>query len=146
MIDIRQVKFTVYGNPKGKGRPRFARTGNAVRTYTPAETTNYENFVKLSYLAENKGIKLEGALKAEIKGYFPIPKATNKRQTAAMLENHIHHTKKIDCDNLAKTILDALNGIAYTDDRQICILSVEKLYSNDSRVEVIITELDEQSI
>ena len=45
-----------------------------------------------------------------------------------MLAGKVLHTKKIDCDNLCKTILDALNGIAYDDDKQVCRLYVEKPY------------------
>ena len=41
------MRFTVLGEPKGKGRPRFARIGNGVRAYTPKETENYEAYVKL---------------------------------------------------------------------------------------------------
>lgn len=139
-----QVRFTVYGEPKGKARPRFARMGKSVRTYTPAATANYENLIKLSYLRENQGMHLGGALEANITGFFPVPKSESRKRKAAMLEGMLHHTKKIDCDNLAKTILDALNGIAYEDDRQICRLTVEKLYSNEPRVEVMLSELNEQ--
>ena len=32
--------FEVLGKPQGKARPRFTRTGH---TYTPNNTTNYEN-------------------------------------------------------------------------------------------------------
>lgn len=139
-----QVKFTIYGVPKGKGRPRFARMGNAVRTYTPTETANYENLIKLSYLNENRGRRLSGALEARITGFFPVPKSESKKRKAAMLDGHLHHTKKIDCDNLAKTILDALNDIAYEDDRQVCRLTVEKLYAEEPRVEVTLAELNEE--
>lgn len=39
-----QVKFTILGEPKGKGRPRFSRkTGTAI---TPKDTVNYETLVK----------------------------------------------------------------------------------------------------
>ena len=44
-----RVKFTVCGEPKGKGRPRFAKVGNYTKTYTPKETASYENLVKLEY-------------------------------------------------------------------------------------------------
>lgn len=139
-----QVKFTIYGEPKGKGRPRFARMGNGVRTYTPTETANYENLIKLSYLNENRGQRLSGALEARITGFFPVPKSEAKKRKAAMLAGLLHHTKKIDCDNLAKTILDALNDIAYEDDRQVCRLMVEKLYGEEPRVEVTLSELNEE--
>jgi len=39
------------------------------------------------------------------------------------------HVGKPDCDNLAKSVCDALNGILWDDDRQICRLVVEKWYA-----------------
>ena len=51
------------------------------------------------------------------------------------------HTKRPDCDNLAKSILDALNGIAYDDDSQICSLSVFKFYGDEPRVEISLGEI-----
>lgn len=42
-----QVKFTILGEPKGKGRPRFSRkTGTAI---TPKDTVNYETLVHMEY-------------------------------------------------------------------------------------------------
>ena len=42
-----KAKFTVLGEPKGKGRPRFIpKTGRAI---TPKDTVQYENLVKLEY-------------------------------------------------------------------------------------------------
>lgn len=139
---MRELSFTIYGEPKGKGRPRFARTGAMVRTYTPAETVSYENLVKLSYLDHyGKMPPLLGPLEAIIVCFFPVPKSESKKRQTDMLEGRIRHTKKIDCDNLAKAILDALNGIAYGDDKQICKLSVEKRYGTMPRTEVTIAEL-----
>ena len=39
---------------------------------------------------------------------------------------------RTDVDNLAKFVLDALNGVLYEDDRQIASLHVTKLYDNDA--------------
>ena len=40
------------------------------------------------------------------------------------------HITKPDADNLAKCLLDALNGLAYPDDAQITALEVGKFYSD----------------
>ena len=43
-----ELKFTVHGEPKGKGRPRFnTKTGHAI---TPKDTVIYENLVRMEYL------------------------------------------------------------------------------------------------
>ena len=55
-----------------------------------------------------------------------------------MLDGHIRSTKKPDCDNIAKIILDALNGLAYKDDKDIVSCLIEKWYGDEPRVEVYI--------
>ena len=134
----RSISFTVYGKPIGKQRPKFARKYGSVMTYTPKETVNYENLVKISYLG---GAKLEVAIAATIRGYFAIPKSVSKKQKERMLAGEVKYTKKIDSDNLAKSILDALNGIAYDDDSQVCCLRVSKQYAEIERVEVELREI-----
>ena len=69
------MRFIIYGQPKAKGRPRFARRGNYVATYTPKETLNYENLVKVSFetQVQDKYI-IQGEIKATIKAFFSIPK------------------------------------------------------------------------
>ena len=129
----RYIAFTVPGKPVGKQRPRFSRRGTAVRTYTPRQTAE-------SYIAAG-GEKLEGTIGATICGYFEPPKATSKKQRQKMLSGEVGYTKKIDADNLAKSILDALNGVAYTDDAQVSLLLVYKAYAETARVEVQLKEL-----
>jgi Holliday junction resolvase RusA-like endonuclease len=137
------IQFTVYGTPVGKGRPKFSTFNGHATAYTPTKTVNYENLVKLSYQQQcnNKLYEKDVPLKAEIVAYFPIPKSTSKKKRQMMLEGKIRHTKKCDADNLAKSILDALNGIAFYDDSQVCELSVSKLYSDEPRAEITIREI-----
>ena len=53
------------------------------------------------------------------------------------------HTKKPDSDNVAKAILDALNGYLYPDDSAVQIDRCWKVYTNAApRVEVEIREAE----
>ena len=54
--------------------------------------------------------------------------------------NSIRPTKKPDCDNVIKAILDSLNQIAYHDDTQVVDLQIRKFYSHKPRVVVTIKE------
>ena len=135
-------KFTVYGTPVGKGRPRFRNTGKFVQAYTPEKTANYETLVKLAYQQEYGGEPLlTGALHMELLAYFPIPKSTSKASRALMMFGKIWHIKKPDSSNVLKAVEDALNGIAYADDSAICSLTVMKKYSDTPRVEIVLSEL-----
>lgn len=133
--------FVVEGKPTGKGRPRFKRVGNFVQTYTPANTAEYEKLVKLRF--QNAGGAItDKPVKIEIVALFAPTKSTKKRDKAEMLMNKILPTKKPDCDNIAKIILDALNQIAYKDDAQVIELIVKKRFAAEARVYVHIEEID----
>lgn len=115
--------FRIDGKPQGKGRPRFTRSGH---TYTPDNTAEYEQRVKLAYRLGG-GVKLTGFISADIRAVFAVPKSYTKKQRSAALALHFA-PRKPDCDNIAKIILDALNGLAYDDDAQVVKLHVEKCY------------------
>lgn len=136
------MKIIIPGVPAGKGRPKFSTVNGHAVAYTPKKTANYENLVKLAY-QEQAGSMFEPSdqLRAEIKAFFPIPKSTTKRKRAEMQAGGILHTKKPDADNIAKAILDALNGVAYYDDAQVCELFVKKLYSDQPRAELTLNRV-----
>ncbi|MEG0409311.1 MAG: RusA family crossover junction endodeoxyribonuclease [Bacilli bacterium] len=132
------MKFTVYGIPKGKGRPKFTRQGNFVRAYTPKETLSYEQLVKFSYLeaCNNNSQVLVGEVSMSIDAYFQIPKSTSKKLKKIMIEEEKYHIKKPDIDNIIKSILDGLNGVAFADDNQVCRIMATKRYAEVPRVEI----------
>ena len=135
---MNDVIFTIPGNPKGKGRPRFSKPEGSqfVRTYTPDATVDYENRVKAMY-AYGRFPKLEGPIRMTMVMYFGIPSSgTSKKVRQFMLDGEILPTKKVDLDNACKIIMDALNGVAFDDDKQIVDLRAKKLYSDNPRVVV----------
>ena len=134
-----EIKFTVPGVPVGKGRPRFTRAGHA---YTPEKTAEYEEKVRLCWKAQTGSVFSGGIpLKASIIAYFPIPKSASKKKAAAM--DGTFHTSRPDADNVAKAILDALNGYLYPDDSAVQIDRCWKVYTNGApRVEVAIREVE----
>lgn len=139
-----KITFTIPGEPYGKGRPRFTKTG---RIYTPKKTADYERIVKREYLSQAKAQKLEGAISATIKATCTVAKSETKKNRLLKLAGKIFPTKKPDCDNIAKTVLDALNTIAYKDDSQVVELHVYKRYGETGSTEVLLDELekDEQT-
>lgn len=133
------VKFTVLGEPRGKQRPRVTRKGN---TYTPAETVQYENLVRMEYRRQCGDYRFpdDAALDMRIMAYYAIPKSASKKKRQEMLERRIRPLKKSDWDNVGKIIADSLNEIAYKDDVQIVDGQVRKFYSDKPRVVVTIQE------
>lgn len=138
-----RICFIVMGTPKAKGRPKFSHAGKFAKAYTPKETVDYENLVRLEYERQCEGLFFaEEPLRAYVKAYFPIPKSTSKKKKEMMQNGKIYHTKKPDGDNVLKIIFDALNEIAYKDDSQICIETIEKRYAELPRVEVMIESIN----
>lgn len=134
-----KVSFTVTGDPRGKGRPRFCRSGH---TYTDSKTKDYEKHVKACYLSQVGAKKLTGCVSATLRAFVTAPKRTSVKTLERMEKGKIRPSKKPDADNIAKAICDGLNGIAYEDDAAIAVLIVEKYYSRTPRVEVELTELE----
>ena len=130
--------IVVEGKIKGKARPRVFN-GHAV---TPKDTVTYENWVRLNY-KEQCGEYLEGAIEATILAYYKIPKSYSKKRIKGILEGREYPTKKPDADNIAKIILDSLNGIAFKDDSQIIKLTVIKRWTEEmERVEFRLDEVN----
>jgi Holliday junction resolvase RusA-like endonuclease len=136
-----KVDFVIQGKVQAKQRPRFNRYSG--KTYTPNETIAYENWVKTCYLEKYKDKELmEKPLRVTIKAYFEIPKSTSKKRKQQMMDNEILPMVKPDTDNIAKGVLDSLNGIAYKDDKQVVELIVNKYYNNTPYVSVMIEEIE----
>ncbi|MEG0157204.1 MAG: RusA family crossover junction endodeoxyribonuclease, partial [Anaerovoracaceae bacterium] len=116
-----------------------------VTSHTPEKTVLYENLIKMMYIHAaqqrmfGKGIPVHIAIHA----FFEPAKSTSKKNKVKMLSGDINPLKKPDIDNIAKVILDALNGTAYYDDTQVIKLEVLKSYDDTARVEVQIKELEE---
>lgn len=129
------VVFTVYGEPMGKQRPRFTRGSH---TYTPQKTVNYEELIKFEYYKHYKGLQFtaDEPLNMVIIAYVSIPQSASKKKQELMRQGKIKPTKKPDWDNIAKIVGDALNKVAYPDDKQIVDARIIKEFSIEPRIEV----------
>lgn len=129
------VSFDVFGKVRGKGRPRFTSGG---RPYTPKATRDYERTIREAY--ENAPGRppepFSGPIAVSIMTYRQLPKSAQK----GVLSDPDTH--KPDIDNVAKIVLDALNGVAWEDDAQVVSLTASKLNRTRSpeRLSVSITE------
>lgn len=120
----------------GKARPRFYQ-GKAI---TPKKTVHAEQFIRSAFL-ERAGGEWDahtGPVTLIIAAHYRMPKswpAWKKELVAALGESD--KTTTPDCDNIAKTVLDALNGYAFVDDRQVTTLVVtKKWWAKASRLQV----------
>ena len=139
------IKFEVPGKPFGKQRPRAFGVKKFTKMYTPKETVNYETLVKELFIVAYPGwTPLTGPLSMTITAYFPIPKSYSKKKRVQCIAFERQPEKVPDVDNIAKVVSDALNAIAYVDDKQIVSLDVSKWYSDRPRVEIEIVKVTRQ--
>lgn len=120
--------------PKEKWRAPFA-TG-----YPDPATVAYEQALRWVAAAAMKSMTpTEQPLALLVHVFKSIPASWSKKDRAAALAGGILPTGKPDWDNYGK-ITDALNGIAWKDDSQVCDGRVIKRYSDEPGLRVEIRE------
>ena len=135
------VTFIVYGEPQGKGRPRFVRRGNHISTYTPQKTKTYEDEIRImAKAAMGASEPLDTPMTVAIYIRVGIPASYSKQKRMDALAGIIKPMKKPDLDNVAKCFLDSMNDIVYLDDKQVVNLHVTKVYAETPAVEVMVKE------
>lgn len=125
-----EFTFLVEGRAEGKDRPRFAR-GHA---FTTQKTKEFEARVKAaaSEAMERHGLGLtEQPVRVEISCFFLPPKSASKKFLNQIDTELVPYDKKPDADNIAKAVCDAMNGVVFVDDKQVCYVSCEKWFSTD---------------
>ena len=136
-----EAHFTIPGEPVGKGRPRFSRQGSFVMAYTPGKTVSYENLIKVEYERQSGFSFGEREIGLRVTAYFSIPKSASKVKRRQMKDGEIRPAKKPDIDNVCKVVADALNGVAYNDDRQIVYTEISKRYDDMPRMDISIFDM-----
>ena len=127
------MRFFLPVSPVAKGRPRFDTRGKKPRAYTPAKTRKNESALALLASAYRPDMLFCGSLAVIFDFVFEVP--TRKRRGVVKPEVQYYgkkHVRKPDADNLAKTVLDALEktGQWFLNDSQVAELHVLKRYQS----------------
>lgn len=143
---MRQIEFVVTGKPEPKARPRFARIGTAIRSYTPAKTVAYEKSVALAARVAMSGAEpFSGPVMLQVAIHLPVPSSWSKRRKGRAIVGEIAATKKPDADNVLKAIKDGMNGVVYRDDAQVFDIRLHKRYGTDPHVAIVAIETELES-
>jgi len=124
----KKMIYEIFTKAIPKGRPRFSKYG----VYTPARTVKLENEIKNVVRKQrllNKVNIHTGMVKLAVYFEFKRPKKT------------LLPCPRSDIDNLAKLVLDALNGVLYTDDKLVCKLTAAKRWSDKDKITIEIDPL-----
>lgn len=121
----------IAGEAVAKGRPRMTRGGH---TYTPASTARFEAMVREVAMDGEAEYFDTGALYAGVVFVVPYPKAISKKRRATIV---YPETARSDLENLKKSVFDALNGIAWRDDRLIQRDEALRVYGDRPLIRVV---------
>ena len=138
------IKFTIYGDPVPKGRPKFTVRGGYAMAYTPKKTKENEDYIRCAALPYKPYIKpFTGPVSLTAIFYRSIPKSFPKKKAEMAKNGILRPTTTPDLDNYLKQVEDALSGIFYENDKQIVDSSESKYYSERPRIEIEIQEVIE---
>jgi Holliday junction resolvase RusA-like endonuclease len=119
------LTFEVPGEPRPHPRPRAASWGGHARIYTPKPAQDRKYLIQQYAKEAMQGRPPHvGPVTVDLDFLMPRPKNMIWKKKPMP---RVHHTKIGDCDNLAKGVLDSLNGVVYLDDCQVWCLVVTKM-------------------
>ena len=142
---IDMITFTVTGTAVPKQRPRISGR----RAYTPKRTKDYEGRVLEAFRSSYQGFYpafgKDMPVRICITVSQEIPRSWSKKKRARAESGEIVPlSRNGDIDNIAKSILDALNGFAYEDDCQVTTLIITKQYGAEPCAKVQLGEDKQQ--
>lgn len=123
-------EFIVFGDPQPKGSMRaFVPKGwnRPVVTSTNRNLKAWEALVRSRANDARQGAEpIAGPVKLEIDFLFQRPKRLLTKRTAAVFQPHVSAP---DLTKLARGLEDALSGVLFLDDKQVCALVATKAYA-----------------
>ncbi len=141
------ISFFVPGIPIAKGSAKAfynKATGRAMITQTNREKQQPWAST-IAYYAQEAGCKPSSSPIAIILLFtMPRPKShfgTGKNSSILKANAPDYHTSKPDLDKLIRCVKDALTGVAWMDDSQVCLMrTVSKRYGSNPGVKIMIEQ------
>ena len=151
-----EITFTVYGHAIPKARARVVGTGvqrkqdakgEAIKphAFTPKRTVEWEASIYGQSLEKRPPFPWDGPVALGVAFFKRMPKSVSKKKRQQMIDHTRYPSSaRDDFDNMLKSIKDALNGIYWLDDGQVCRmiqvngLDSGKYYSELPRVEILV--------
>lgn len=138
------IRFTIPGQPQGKGRPRVGKIGGHARMFTPEKTVAYEGLIAHAAQAAMAGRPpLEVAAACNVFIDCQVPASWSAKKQRAALAGEVLPTAKPDADNVIKAVFDGMNGVVWRDDVLAVDVRVRKRYSATPCVRVEVWSVEE---
>lgn len=132
---MNRLTFFVPGVPVPKGSAKAfinKRTGRAIVTQTNRDKQQPWASLIAFVAKEKGGAIIDGPVSLTVHFFMPRPKnhyGTGKNSAVLKTEAPLNHTSKPDLDKLLRCVKDALTGVVWNDDSQVCWVECRKQYS-----------------
>lgn len=139
------IRFRVPGVPVAAPRVKATIRGAHAGVYTPTKTSTgksngvaeFKATIRMAARAITTGPLLDGPLRVDLE--FVFPRQSNKIWKNRPMPRY-RKTTKPDRDNLDKICMDALTGVLWVDDNQVCDGRITKWHAaGDESPHVLIT-------
>lgn len=137
------MKLVFEIEPVEQARPRATKMGRGIRLYDPKKVSVYKKQLAMMCQLQYKKEPITGPLKVELSFFRHVQSSISKKERKLRLSGSHRPVVKPDTDNYIKSTLDGLNGLLWEDDNQIVDLIAHKYYSDNPRVEIEVTQLNE---
>lgn len=142
---MRTLTFIVPAVPVAQPRPRATVLAGHARVYgapTSHPVHAFKASVRLAARNAYDGPPLQGPIHLSAQFFLPRPKAMIWKSRPMP---RVWHTKKPDKDNLEKSLCDALAGLLFVDDCQVCGGFIDKFIAagdEQPHVRVTVAEIE----
>lgn len=123
------------GNPIALKRPKIS----GKYMYNP-QCKIRDAFALQTKTQINGSLPFKNPIEIQLEFHMPIPKSLSKKKKEALISTP--HIKKPDLSNLIKFVEDALNGILWSDDKIIYLLTSKKIYSLNPKTLIYVQETE----
>ena len=120
-------QFTIPGHPRVFQSFRFTKSGDK---YPPSGKLEWQEYIRLCARPCAPQEPINDFVSVEISAWIQRPKKT-----------HFRFPPRIDLDNFSKALLDALQGVIYTNDKFVARELLSKQWADEPLTIVRIEEL-----
>ena len=131
------LTITVPGRPQAWQRAGRSANGGH---FTQARTAKAERSIAWHAIQQVGQRSMQGALAVSLWVGMGVPRSWPAGRKAEALAGRLRPATKPDADNLAKTVLDALNGVLWADDSQVVDLVVSKHFIDQPRTIITVRQ------
>lgn len=138
MTELAPIEFVIPGTPRPKSNQKVIakRPDGSWKVMNDERTRVAENDFAAQAAVHAPRTPWESPVRLEIEYVFQIPWSWPDWQKVAALRGEYRHVTRADCENLTKLAKDAMQGLFFKNDAQVCEEHAQKSYGMDEETRV----------